>query len=574
MITFHCNIEGISSVLLISISPTQTIYDLKKQIYVEALQSLVVGRDPWISPSLRLMWIPNANDRLLWGIDEIITVWPEQPPGDRLHVFIALPGKVGSLTLVDSDTSAEGVKGVLDSDLVKEYESIFIKVKEWGAFVDDDIERNGIYKCDDETLIPGFVTKYERELDSKPGLALDNCIDNKEFQHEYFGPLKNRTSEDGPLEESPFESESHKRHAGRCEMIHLMYVATGFQRFWKAEFESTLEKLSLFFPYFIIHAGEVITAETPEDFVRMLLMGAAIVRFANTFLDAFKVAKDFVFFAIYVRDDGKVTRCALFQEPNGPEVRYKETIYWLDTSVGCAKFTRQLYNLRHMLERGKGIEDLNAKIEQLKDKIRQYNDEFHMRPFFTMGHRGSNDSKCAKRRRLDSDISDEGTEVSDEGSDVSDGARAGGESSADYAELRARGYEVKPGPKKGIEAVFQDAVSYSHRVSTGTPEEEINCEETFQEIQRARDAQPSEYPQAKAHYLADRFVPDTNDVVGHSPEDELRQGSCHVLTQQILEARSLKSAVASSRASHIFTSSASLTGTSSPTASSSTRTFA
>lgn len=70
---------------------------------------------------------------------------------------------------------AQGIQGVLDSDFVKEYESIFIKVKKWGAFESDDIERNRVYKCDDETLIPNFVSKYERELDSKPGLTLDVC---------------------------------------------------------------------------------------------------------------------------------------------------------------------------------------------------------------------------------------------------------------------------------------------------------------------------------------------------------------------------------------------------------------
>lgn len=51
----------------------------------------------------------------------------------------------------------------------------------------------------------------------------------------------------------------------------------------------------------------------------MLLIGSAIVRFANTFSNVF-ATKDFVLFAIYIRNDGKVTRYALFQERNGPEV--------------------------------------------------------------------------------------------------------------------------------------------------------------------------------------------------------------------------------------------------------------
>lgn len=60
--------------------------------------------------------------------------------------------------------------------------------------------------------------------------------------------------------------------------------------------------------------------EWPEDLVRMLLSGAAVVRFANKFLDRFKAAKNFVLFAIYIWDDGKVNWYSLFQEWNGTKV--------------------------------------------------------------------------------------------------------------------------------------------------------------------------------------------------------------------------------------------------------------
>jgi hypothetical protein len=52
----------------------------------------------------------------------------------------------------------------------------------------------------------------------------------------------------------------------------------------------------------------------------MLLTGAAIVRFANTLLDAFMVDKNFVLLAMYIWDNGQVTRYSLFQEPNNTEV--------------------------------------------------------------------------------------------------------------------------------------------------------------------------------------------------------------------------------------------------------------
>jgi hypothetical protein len=58
------------------------------------------------------------------------------------------------------------------------------------------------------------------------------------------------------------------------------------------------------------------TTETtgwPKDLIRMLLQGAAIVRFANTFLDTFKGRKDFVLVAIYIWNNGKATCHILFR---------------------------------------------------------------------------------------------------------------------------------------------------------------------------------------------------------------------------------------------------------------------
>lgn len=66
--------------------------------------------------------------------------------------------------------------GFLDSALVREYEDIFIKVKEWRNFESSDIERNGIHICGDGgTPVPEFVAKLERELHSKVGLEPDVC---------------------------------------------------------------------------------------------------------------------------------------------------------------------------------------------------------------------------------------------------------------------------------------------------------------------------------------------------------------------------------------------------------------
>ena len=62
----------------------------------------------------------------------------------------------------------------------------------------------------------------------------------------------------------------------------------------------------------------------PQELVRMLFQGAAMVRFANTFLTAFQ-KKDFALAAIFVWEDGRASRYALFQEQNYRVVCY--TLY-------------------------------------------------------------------------------------------------------------------------------------------------------------------------------------------------------------------------------------------------------
>ena len=67
----------------------------------------------------------------------------------------------------------EGDKPV-DWNLVREYQDIFINVKEWGAFGASDISRNGLRIYVDDG-VPDFVAKFEVEFDSKPSLAPDVC---------------------------------------------------------------------------------------------------------------------------------------------------------------------------------------------------------------------------------------------------------------------------------------------------------------------------------------------------------------------------------------------------------------
>jgi len=67
-------------------------------------------------------------------------------------------------------------------------------------------------------------------------------------------------------------------------------------------------------PRLLVEVNSTSTHSWPLDLVQMLLMGAAVVRFANKFLNAFRDGKSFVLCALYVRADGVATRFTLFQD--------------------------------------------------------------------------------------------------------------------------------------------------------------------------------------------------------------------------------------------------------------------
>ena len=74
-------------------------------------------------------------------------------------------------------------------------------------------------------------------------------------------------------------------------------------------------------PRLIVEINSTPSREWPPDLIRMLLMGAAVVRFANNFLEAFKEQKNFVLCAAFIYDEGTATRYTLFQKQNDQAVR-------------------------------------------------------------------------------------------------------------------------------------------------------------------------------------------------------------------------------------------------------------
>ncbi|KAH9968463.1 hypothetical protein BJV74DRAFT_799420 [Russula compacta] len=262
-------------------------HDLYVNIYVLCwLITPVFTRDLMRSRTLVNIG-PNFKDQEFRTHRRISNVWSEQPSGECLDVFVDLPGGVGSPTLVDS--------------------GYLIKVTKWGAFEGDDIELNSIYECDDETLIPDFVAKLERKLDSKPGLAPDarhtsDFIYDDQFLHEYLG---------------------------------LGFSGTG---------PSTDHWRNFSLKWLIRNPRE--DEDRPEDLVQMLLIGVPL--------------------------SGK-----------GPRAGRENHVKDLNAKVGRA-------------------------VGRLKDKIMQYDNKFHMKSVFITDHGGHNNSKGAKKRRLDRNVGGEG----------------------------------------------------------------------------------------------------------------------------------------------------------------------
>jgi hypothetical protein len=67
-------------------------------------------------------------------------------------------------------------------------------------------------------------------------------------------------------------------------------------------------------PRLAVEVNSISPDKQPLDRYSMLVQGASTVRFANSFIDAYKVHKDFIFVAIFIDDAGGADRYLLFQK--------------------------------------------------------------------------------------------------------------------------------------------------------------------------------------------------------------------------------------------------------------------
>jgi hypothetical protein len=61
--------------------------------------------------------------------------------------------------------------------------------------------------------------------------------------------------------------------------------------------------------------------EPAEGYCRLMLQGASVVRFANTYVEAYKSKRNFVYTAIFIDDLGYAGRYLLYQTKDSDVVR-------------------------------------------------------------------------------------------------------------------------------------------------------------------------------------------------------------------------------------------------------------
>jgi ribosomal protein L19E len=78
----------------------------------------------------------------------------------------------------------------------------------------------------------------------------------------------------------------------------------------------------------------------------------------------------------------------------------------VSNAAGRAKFARQLYNFRHMLEVEGEAEDTVKKVINLQEDIKRHVKQYSLKSFRTKGTQRVNISTMNKRRRSDEDLGD------------------------------------------------------------------------------------------------------------------------------------------------------------------------
>ena len=73
-------------------------------------------------------------------------------------------------------------------------------------------------------------------------------------------------------------------------------------------------------PRLLMEVNSTPRKKWPGDLIQMLLLGSAVVRFANNFLEEFMANRNFVIFTMYIWEHGEATRYLLYQDSDNSKV--------------------------------------------------------------------------------------------------------------------------------------------------------------------------------------------------------------------------------------------------------------
>ncbi|KAI9512084.1 hypothetical protein F5148DRAFT_1365582, partial [Russula earlei] len=420
----------------------KTVGDLKKAILQENPNDLKdIDAARLVLYRVDLRYGENLEDTAKQATEGLVPL--KDPLSLLSEIFLtAVPSKTISIVVEDPkirENVAE-VSQALNSELVKEYKDIFINVSNWADFEDADILRQSYCGSDSGTTI--CYRLY----------SACECISGQSLAAAYDRINEAMDIDHGPPEESISDCRSLgerevPRHAQGDEMSHVVYIMSdkwpGHQQRQQNRNDAFKERVAqmIFFGklYYYVQGQRTITAHL------MLLAGAAVVRFANKFLESFK-GRDFVLVAVYITSRGVASRYTIFQDPDDPNSPF---VFSFGTSDGRIEFARQLYNLNYMLEGANEGKDTETNVDRFKEKILIHSKKFILKSMFSKG------------TKKNADKTDDGA-----GTGGGRGAGAGSADAADHMEFRAHGYEVEP----EVVVDNRDALAHTQRVSTVEPE--------------------------------------------------------------------------------------------------------
>ncbi|KAI9459836.1 hypothetical protein BJY52DRAFT_1264037 [Lactarius psammicola] len=368
------------------------------------------------------------------------------------------------------------IKNPIRSKVDQEYQVLFLHAHTKGRFTEDDFFRNQVADVN-EGKVPEFVEKYEKMLGQKRRVTSDmrDTAETLVGCEEYFDYSMANVSESFPTvdrleilhlgyisslyrakiwDQEKGNSRLFKEHDANWLFFYpiadhfeslpsnissdgtsKITVKLGQERWpfslivkvdetyytYKPKSDFLILKFGL--PRVAVEVYSFPPGRPAVDHHRLMLQGASIVRFANTFLDAYKKKKNFVFVAIFVSGAGLVDRNILYQTEDSQKVHRRIRTFRLGIERDRVRFALELYNISSALDHESENGDTEGQVEKLATSVYYLSKDHHMSTFTgKTKHTASNDGGNQTGPRV---------------------RQKGGDGGANE-QLEACGYEVEP----------------------------------------------------------------------------------------------------------------------------------